>query len=383
MHLTITIDEDDLSLYTNMAEVLGVIAAMIQLAQFGDKFAKELRRFSHFSSSRAQQVKQHAAQARNFSTSISTARLSLLQHSERHPKSPVIRYISSRQVCSGLDENAEFVRDRIYEATIRTKKLMRIKSSPVLFVKWFYYKDSIFLPFAEMESLKTCLLLLMTSALLESCMAERRELPSDANEKMETLDREMLEVQDDRRTTNTNSSFSMMQSGRSAALVIKAVIQLGTSLVETGEVPEAPLVSPLSSVASLVAPTTESSQSLPQTGSLQSPLATFRMQNISLLDNQHPPNQRSRLVFDTESARSVNGYVTSSTGWKVPATAIVLDSMEDNVISMVEAHRLGIIVEPQDDGEVVTLLFNDGSHTDSVGRASLTDSFDHKANEKT
>lgn len=49
--------------------------------------------------------------------------------------------------------------------------------------------------------------------------------------------------------------FGREKSVGAANLVIKAVIQLGTSLVETGEIPKAPLVSPLSSVASLDAPT--------------------------------------------------------------------------------------------------------------------------------
>ncbi|KAF6812093.1 hypothetical protein CSOJ01_05374 [Colletotrichum sojae] len=242
-----------------MADILGVIAAMIQLVEFGDKFATQLRRFSHFSSSRAQQVEQHAIQAQNFSISIGVARFSLMRHCEQYPQSPVLRFMSSRKVCNGLEENYEAVIDRLNDATNRMKKLMRTKLSPVLFFKWFYYKDLILLPFAEMESLKTCLLLLMSSAILESIIVERRELSADSHERIVKLDEKM----------------------------------------------------------------------------------------------------------------SVNGYVTSSTGWKVPATAIVLDSMEDNVISMVEADRLGIIVEPQDDGDIVTLLFNDGSHTDSVGRARL------------
>lgn len=164
---------------------------MIQLVEFGDKFATQLRRFSHFSSSRAEQVEQHAIQAQNFSMSISVARFSLMRHCEQYPKSPVMRFISSRKLCNGLDENAEAVGDRLYDATNRMKKLMRTKLSPVLFFKWFYYKDLILLPFAEMESLKTCLLLLMSSAILESSIAERREVPADSYEGIAKLDEEM------------------------------------------------------------------------------------------------------------------------------------------------------------------------------------------------
>ncbi|KAF6839299.1 hypothetical protein CMUS01_04334 [Colletotrichum musicola] len=174
-----------------MAEILGVIAAMIQLVEFGDKFATQLRRFSHFSNSRAQQVEQHVVQAENFSISISVARFSLMRHCKKYPQSPVLRYISSRKLCDGLDENAEAVSDRLYDATNRMKKLMRTKLSLVLFFKWFYYKDMILLPFAEMESLKTCLLLLMTSAILESFIAERREAPADSYERIAKLDEEM------------------------------------------------------------------------------------------------------------------------------------------------------------------------------------------------
>ncbi|OHE98386.1 hypothetical protein CORC01_06382 [Colletotrichum orchidophilum] len=164
-----------------MAEVLGFVAsfaALIQLVQYGAKFAEALYQFSEQSGSPTEEIERFALQASTFSFVISTAHCSLDQHCKNYPDSPVLRFISTNGVLYSISYQSDSIKSRLRKAIRRVKNRLGSKNVVFNFLKWWYQKDSIKDLFPEMECIKTSLQLLLATAQFEIAKLEHNDQAS-------------------------------------------------------------------------------------------------------------------------------------------------------------------------------------------------------------
>ncbi|KAK1623796.1 hypothetical protein BDP81DRAFT_399142 [Colletotrichum phormii] len=176
-----------------MAEVLGLVssfAAIIQLVQYGEKFAKALYQYSEQQGYRTDEIERYAIQAITFSDVVRTAHFSLNQHCKKYPKSPVLDFIATQGALDNIAFQSESVELRLRKATSQVRSYLGSRNFVLSFFKWWYQKDCIKDLFPEMESIKTSLQLLMATAHFEIATMER----NDPHSKLSVTDIEELEI---------------------------------------------------------------------------------------------------------------------------------------------------------------------------------------------
>ena len=158
-----------------MAEVLAIpaaLAAVLQLAEYGRHFSKVLYRFSRNASTAKEDVKRFASQVQTFSDTIDLAQVSLDRHFAAYAESPIIAYISRRPVLHNIAQQALQIFDRFQNS----RDLVRTIDSGFGFwasIKWSLRKTTVLELFPEMETVKSSLLMLMSTAHLESLTLAR------------------------------------------------------------------------------------------------------------------------------------------------------------------------------------------------------------------
>ncbi|KAK1458651.1 hypothetical protein CCUS01_09128 [Colletotrichum cuscutae] len=167
---------------TEMAEILGIVAsvaALIQLAHYGEKFAKALLNFSKQNSSPRKEVDRCASQAQDFSDCINMTHFTLERHFANFTKSPLLQYLSSQGILDRILNRSELIEWRLDKATIRVRSLLGGGNAVFNFFKWWYQKDSILDLFPEMDSVKISLQLLVSATQLEVLDMECKDSPWD------------------------------------------------------------------------------------------------------------------------------------------------------------------------------------------------------------
>ncbi|KAI3545285.1 hypothetical protein CABS03_04009 [Colletotrichum abscissum] len=153
-----------------MAEILGIVAnvaALIQLAHYGEKFAKALLNFSKQNSSPRKEVDRCASQAQDFSDCINMTHFTLERHFANFTKSPLLQYLSSQGILDRILNRSKSIEWQLDKATIRVRSLLGGGNAVFNFLKWWYQKDSILDLFPEMNSVKISLQLLVSATQLE------------------------------------------------------------------------------------------------------------------------------------------------------------------------------------------------------------------------
>lgn len=159
-----------------MAEVLAIpaaLAAVLQLAEYGRHFSKVLYRFARNASTAREDVRRFASQVRTFADTIDLAQVSLDRHISAYADSPIIAYISTRAVLHNIAQQALQIFGRFQDS----RDLVRSMDSDFGLwarFKWSLRKATVLELFPEMENVKTSLLLLMTTAQLESLTLSRK-----------------------------------------------------------------------------------------------------------------------------------------------------------------------------------------------------------------
>ena len=153
-----------------MAEFLAVtggLAAVIQLATSGRRFAKILYRFAVDAGAAAAEVERFANQVRTFSDTVEVAEQTLSRYCRDNPASPLVVFMDRRKVLANIDSEATTVRTHL--RAVRDQ-VIGMKSRSILWasIKWSWKKSSILELSPEMESVKTSLSLLMVTAQFEA-----------------------------------------------------------------------------------------------------------------------------------------------------------------------------------------------------------------------
>ncbi|KAI3548317.1 hypothetical protein CSPX01_03113 [Colletotrichum filicis] len=250
-----------------MAEILGIVAsvaALIQLAHYGEKFAKALFNFSKQNSSPRKEVDRCASQAQDFSDCINMTHFTLERHFANYTKSPLLQYLSFQGILDRILNRSELIEWRLDKATIRVRSLLGGGNAVFNFLKWWYQKDSILDLFPEMNSVKISLQLLVSATQLEVLDMECKDSLCDtekliSNEKhmnhlkkvirgnLKTLKR--LEAQIERANPLMPTDAFTHQT-QSTSSLYEIMLPLGRSMVKTGSVPKPKFVSSASSESS-------------------------------------------------------------------------------------------------------------------------------------
>lgn len=153
-----------------MAEILGIVAsvaALIQLANYSEKFAKALLKFSRQNSSLRKEVDRCVFRAQDFSYCIDLTQFALERHFRKYTESSLLRYLLSQGILQGILNRSRLIRWRLEKAIKRVRSLLRGGNAVFNFFKWWYQKDSILDLFPEMDSVKISLQLLVSATQLE------------------------------------------------------------------------------------------------------------------------------------------------------------------------------------------------------------------------
>jgi hypothetical protein len=160
-----------------MAEVLAItggLAAALQLSSCAKKFATALYRFADDAGTAGLEVERFANQVRSFSETVTVAHGTLSHFCSENPRSPVVVYISSNDVLKNIGTEAMAVQAHLRQIQ---HQVVGLRSSVTLWasVKWSFKKSSILELSPEMESVKTSLILVITTAHFEVAMARYKD----------------------------------------------------------------------------------------------------------------------------------------------------------------------------------------------------------------
>ncbi|KAK1676134.1 hypothetical protein BDP55DRAFT_661856 [Colletotrichum godetiae] len=253
--------------FFDMAEVLGIVAsvsALIQLVEYGKKFAKALYLFSEQSGSQRKEVQRYAFQAQDFSDCINITQFALEQHFDKYTESPVLRHILSQGILRRLLNWSELIEWRLRKATKHVRTRLSGGNAVLNFFKWWYQKDCILDLFPEMECVKTSLLLLMSTTQLEVLSMERNDSHSDS-EKVKSIEghikrmkrtirdhlKSMERLKDlMERVNRPMPTDPFAHWTQSTSSLYESLYPLGRSMVKNGSVPKPKSVSITSSKSS-------------------------------------------------------------------------------------------------------------------------------------
>jgi len=172
-----------------MAEVLAVaggIAAIVQLAGCGKKLARVLHSFSRDVVDARAGVRRFENQVRIFCAVIEAAQQTIFRYCKDNPESLLVTYINSSGLLASINLEAGIVRQHLRD--IRNQ-VLEMKSTFVFWARimWGIKKSSFKEVLPEMESIKTSLILLVSTTRLESLSLRLNH----ASEPDEGLEREM------------------------------------------------------------------------------------------------------------------------------------------------------------------------------------------------
>lgn len=176
-----------------MAEVIALsasLAGVLQLVGYGYKFARTLTKFSQQVGSGSDEIDRFTAQVQFFSQTVGLAQVSLSRHVADYEESPVITYIRAHHVLDDLSTESKVVEQRLRVARHWILS-MRHQHKIVVVLKWIWRKRSIMQLCPLMESIKTSMALIMSTAHFEVTQLRLLKTPADAVEETERLRNEM------------------------------------------------------------------------------------------------------------------------------------------------------------------------------------------------
>lgn len=153
-----------------MAEILALpasIAAVMQLADYGWRFAKVLHQFARNTHMAIEELNHFAIQVQSFSDSVGAAQASLHRHFTKYADSPFMAYLLRNRVLENISQDSDFIRRCLRDAK---KDVLSMNSKYLLWmsIRWSFKKASILTLQPQMESLKTTLGLLLATAQLDA-----------------------------------------------------------------------------------------------------------------------------------------------------------------------------------------------------------------------
>lgn len=175
-----------------MAELLALpasIAAIVQLAEYGFRFARTLHSFASHAGSASEEIELFEIQVRSSSQVIGLARASLHQHCSKHPDSSVLTYISAHNVIDDLAKESKLVEKRLRNARHQVMS-MNSWHKLLVMIKWSLRKASILGLSADMEKVKTSLGLILATAHFEVANLALSKAPLSSEERV-VLQKEM------------------------------------------------------------------------------------------------------------------------------------------------------------------------------------------------
>ncbi|GAB1314619.1 hypothetical protein MFIFM68171_04829 [Madurella fahalii] len=153
-----------------MAETLaiaGSLAAVMQLSKSAQKLARIAYQLATDVGAASEEMKRFATQVQSFSNTVKVAQFGLHQYCTEHRHSRVVTYISKHRVLEDIGSEAEHVQQHL-QAIRRQVQTLRSRSMLWATFKWLWNKASILELYPEMESIKTCLGLLLVTTQLEA-----------------------------------------------------------------------------------------------------------------------------------------------------------------------------------------------------------------------
>ena len=171
--------------------VVGSLAAVIQLARHGVKFARSLKDFADTMGSATKEIDEFSCQVREFAQTIKMAKVTLSRHCSRNRKSPVIRDIRNKGILTGLENLSIFVQDRVKRAKDRVEAMMgRIRI--VAKLNWSFSKESILKLLPQMDRIKSTIIVVLQIVALETMTLEMEQLLKESNrEDIKALEQDM------------------------------------------------------------------------------------------------------------------------------------------------------------------------------------------------
>ncbi len=170
-----------------MAEIIGSIAAVIQLADCSLAFAQTLTRLFHEADTLLEDVENFAAQTQSFSDIVSLAHATLYKHcSPGQHDSPIIDRIVNYGVLAGLSRQSSIVLRRLRHAD-RQVEAMKSRFRWVTRIRWFVSKPAILELSPEMEKVKTSLHIVLVMVQLEKSEYQMQRTSASDTEEVEML----------------------------------------------------------------------------------------------------------------------------------------------------------------------------------------------------
>lgn len=145
----------------------GGLAACLQLADYGIRFASGLYAFAENAAAAGEELERFANRLQLFSTTTKLARTTLAQHCSAYPKSPAVVFMDRAGIISDVGKESTTLLRRL-RRTKRTLKAMDSSWALVTSIKWFLKKSSIMELLPEMDGLQANLSLLMVIANYEA-----------------------------------------------------------------------------------------------------------------------------------------------------------------------------------------------------------------------
>ncbi len=158
-------------------EVIGLLATttgIIQLVDYGLRFAKALNRFSREGGSAFIEIERFAKRVKAASLAISLAVESLYQHR----KSPVMTRISATHAIEDLVELSQLLKKELWHARQKVTEMRDSRVQIFAIVKWVFNRRLILEAVQEMDSVMVTLNLVMSTINFEHCQQLLKERPT-------------------------------------------------------------------------------------------------------------------------------------------------------------------------------------------------------------
>lgn len=172
-----------------MAEVIALtasLAGIIQLADYGIKFARVLSSLSRQIGTTFEEIEQFGLEVRSFSSLVLLAQTSLRHHCSEHDESPILAYIADNSILDGISRESDIVKRHVRDARRRVAAIN--SNTRILAVaKWTFHKKSILELSPEMEKIKSSISVILSTVQVELAALSLTRLPADATAERERL----------------------------------------------------------------------------------------------------------------------------------------------------------------------------------------------------
>ncbi len=168
-----------------MAEVLGTVGVVIQLADCSHKLARTIRRFIRETRYAQQDAPRFVDQVQIDSALIRFACVALRRHCSDYPMSPVLRYLSRTRLLDRIDRKADRILEslRTADAKIQDIEGWRWKMR----FHWALIKKSFLNASPELDGFKIDIQLILNTVQLElsGFKLKTEDLPQEERERLE------------------------------------------------------------------------------------------------------------------------------------------------------------------------------------------------------